>query len=247
VRPERVESDASMNRKRAVTALGLLAIAAILMGGMAWSLRYQPMFYQRALAQSAPPEMRRQQAREFVQTTLELVDGIRNEDRWSHEFSEDAVNGWLAEELPVKYAAWLPPEVAAPRVKFEKDSLLLAFQGRQGMWRGVVSARVKPWVAGPNQLALEIQSLRIGLVPVPLDEILGEFVRNMNSAGWRMQWRNIGKKDVLVVDLDEGHVVEDRDRPVLEVVELEPNHLQISGRRTSAADAPRLADKPETH
>ena len=150
------------------------------------------------------------------------------------------MNGWLAEELPVKYAGWLPPEVAAPRIKFEKDSLLLAFQGRQGMWRGVVSARVKPWVAGPNQLALEIQSLRIGLVPVPLDEVLGEFVKNMNSAGWRMQWRNSGKKDVLVVDLDEGDLAEKPDRPVLEVVELRaetthPAGVTINGSVTSSS------------
>jgi hypothetical protein len=62
-----------------------------------------------------------------------------------------------------------------------------------------------------------------------------------------MQWKNSGKKDVLVVDLDEGDLAENRDRPVLEVVELEPNHLQISGRRTSAADTPRLADKPEAN
>lgn len=247
MRPEGVESDASMNRKRAITALVLLAVVGVLVGGTVWSLKFQPTFYQRAMAQSAPPEVRRQQAKEFVQTTLRLVDGIRNEDRWSHEFSEDAVNGWLAEELPVKYAGWLPPEVAFPRVKFEKDSVLLAFQGRQGMWRGVVSARVRPWVTGPNQLALEIQSLRIGLVPLPLDEVLGEFVKNMNSAGWRMQWRNSGKKDVLVVDLDEGDLAENHDRPVLEVVELAPNCLQISGRRTSAADTPRLADKLEAN
>jgi hypothetical protein len=236
-----------MNRKRAITALVVLAVVAILVGGIAWSLKFQPTFYQRALAQSAPPEIRRQQAKEFVQTTLKLVDGIRHEDRWSHEFSEDAVNGWLAEELPVKYAGWLPPEVADPRVKFEKDSVLLAFQGRQGVWRGVVSARVKPWVAGPNQLALEIQSLKIGLVPVPVDEVLGQFVKNMNGAGWRMQWKNSGKKDVLVVDLDEGDVSENRIRPVLEVVELEPNHLQIAGRRTSPTDTPRVADRPEAN
>lgn len=242
-----VESDTSMIRNRAITAVVLFVIGALLVGGAAWSLKYQPTFYQRALAQSVSPEVRRQQAKEFVQTTLQLVDEIKHEDRWSHEFSEDAVNGWLAEELPVKYAGWLPQEVAAPRVKFEKDSVLLAFQGRQGIWRGVVSARVRPWVAGPNQLALEIQSLRIGLVPVPVDEVLGEFVRNMNRAGWHMQWKNSGKKDVLVVDLDEGDLSETPDRPVLELVELESEHLQISGRRRADSEAPRLADKPEAN
>jgi len=233
-----------MNRKRAAITVGLVLLLALLAGGLVVSLKYQPKFYQTALADSAPPEVRREQAKVFVQTTLQLVDGIRNDDRWSHEFSEDAVNGWLAEELPAKYAECLPPEVTAPRVKFEKGTLLLAFQIRHGVWKGVVSGKVRPWVTGPNQLALEIQSARIGLVPVPVDEILGDFIKDLNSAGWRMQWKNNGKQDVLVVSLDEDFSLDGRERPVLEAVDLGPKLLRISGRRASeTADAPRLADK----
>jgi hypothetical protein len=232
-----------MNRKHAAVTAGLVSLVAIFGGGLVLSLKHQPTFYQTALAESTRPEVRREQAKVFVQTTMQLVDGIRNEERWSHEFSEDAVNGWLAEELPLKYAEWLPPDVAAPRIKFEKGTLLVAFQARHGMWHGVVSGRVRSWVAGPNQLALEIQSARIGLIPVPIDELLGDFVKNMNNAGWRMQWKNSGKQDVLVVDLDADHST-DGERPVLDAVDLEPKRLRISGRRFSeAAATPRVADK----
>src|SRR5262249_47566933 len=150
-------------------------------------------------------------------------------------------------ELPVKYGEWLPPEVAAPRVKFEEEKLILGFQLRHGMWKGVVSAIVRPWVAGPNQLALEIQSARIGLIPVPVDELLGDFVKHMNAAGLRMQWKSSGKQDVLVVEFDDDFARDggSRDQAVLEAVELEPKLLRISGRRTSAAtDSPRVAEKP---
>jgi hypothetical protein len=233
-----------MNRKPATITVGLILLLALLAGGLTLSLKYQPSFYQTALADSAPPEVRREQAKVFVQTTLQLVDGIRHEDRWSHEFSEDAVNGWLAEELPVKYSEWMPPEVSSPRVKFEKGTLFLAFQIRHGMWKGVVNSKVRPWVSGPNQLALEIQSARIGLVPVPVDELLGELIKNMSSAGWRLQWRNNGKQDVLVVSLDDDFSA-NGERPVLEGVDVGPKLLRISGRRASeAADAPRLADRP---
>jgi hypothetical protein len=237
-----------MNRKRAAIALASVSLLAILAGALVWLVKYEPGFYETALADTAPSEIRREQATEFVQTTLRLVDGIRYDDSWEHEFAEDAVNGWLAEELPVKYAEWLPPEVAAPRVKFEKGKLLLAFQVRHGMWKGVVSAQVRPWVAAPNQLALEIQSTRVGLIPVPVDELLGDFVKHMNTTGLRIQWKNSGKQDVLLVEFDDDFTPSggSGEHAVLEAVDLEPKLLRISGRRSSAAaDSPRIADKPQ--
>ncbi len=236
-----------MNRNRAVIAGTSVSLLALLVAGLFLSLRYQPTFYKTALAERVSPEVRREQAKVFVQTTLQLVDEIRNEDLWSHEFSEETVNGWLAEELPLQYSEWLPPEVAAPRVKFEQGMILLAFQVRHGMWKGVVSAKVRPWVAGPNRLALEIESARIGLIPVPVDELLGDFVKNINNAGCRTQWRNSGKQDVLIVEFDDDFAPEaSGKRAILEAVEVERKLLRISGRRSSgAAETPRVAEKPQ--
>jgi hypothetical protein len=236
-----------MNRKRAAIAVASSSLLAILAGSLVLLVKYEPTFYKTALADTVPAEVRREQAKAFVQTTSDLVDGIRYEDSWSHEFSEEAVNGWLAEELPVKYGEWLPPEVAAPRVKFEEGKLLLAFQVRHGMWKGVVSGSVRPWVAGPNRLAFEIESARIGLIPVPVDELLGDLVKHINAAGLRMQWKNSGKQDVLVVEFDDEFSPSGGSgkHAVLEAVELEPKLLRISGRRSSAAvESPRIADKP---
>jgi len=235
-----------MSRKRGTVTVGLLALLALLVWGLVCSVKYQPDFYQTALAASAPSEIRREQADEFVRTTVRLIDEIRNDDSWSHEFSEEAVNGWLAEELPAKYGELLPPEVTAPRVKFEQGKVLIAFQVRHGMWKGVVSGSVHPFVAGPNRLALEFQSVRIGLIPVPVDEILGDFVTQMNAGGWRMQWQTNGKKDVLVLDLADDLVLDrEGERPILEAVDLESRLLRITGRRSSeTGETTHLAERP---
>lgn len=223
-----------MNRKHAAISVGLLVTLVLLIAGLAASLRYRPNFYRAALAEQATPEIRREQAKTFVQTTLQLVDAIRHDDHWSREFTEDAVNGWLAEELPLKYAEWLPPDVTTPRIKFDRGVLRVAFESRRGVLGAVVSGQVRPWVTGPNQLALEIESARIGLVPVPADEILGDFVSNMNAAGWRMEWKSNGPRDVLVIDLDGVDLpLEGGERPVLESVDLGPRSLRISGRRSA--------------
>lgn len=229
-----------MNRKLATISGGVLCSLALVAGGLALSLRHQPAFYRSALAENIPGEIRREQAKAFVQTTLRLVDDIRYDERWSDEFSEEAVNGWLAEELPTKYRGWLPPDISQPRVKFEKGAVLLAFQARRGMWQGVVSTRIRPWVSGANQLAFEIQSARLGLIPVPVDEIVDGLVKNLSGSGWRTQWRNTGKQDVLVVDLDSAEEsAGSREHPVLETVEVGPRLLRLTGRRsTETAVAP---------
>lgn len=224
-----------MNRRRAV--LGFLGAPILIVGGLGVSLKHQPAFYKAALADKTSVETRREQATRFEQTTLQLVNEIRFEDRWSHEITDDMINGWLAEELPVKFGDWLPPDVSAPRVKFEKGHVLLAFQAQRGLWRGVISSRIRAWVSGPNQLALEVESTRVGLVPVPVDEIVGDLVNNLIAAGWRLEWKTSGKRDVLVVNLDPDDIVSEGERAVLESVELEPKLLRISGRRMSTSEA----------
>lgn len=230
-----------MKRKHAVIAAGVVACLAGLAGTAFWLLTHQPGFYRAALLDEAPPEERQKQARRFVQATGMLVNGIRNDDEWSQEFTDQEVNSWLADELPVQYAHWLPPEVTAPRVKFENGALWLAFQTRRGAWSGVVSGRVKVWVSAPNELALEIQSLSAGLVPVPVDDIVGDFVAAMNANGWRMEWKQSTDGDVLLVSLDDVTTDKSTVRPALETVELLDGKLRVSGRR-KAEPSPRTAE-----
>jgi hypothetical protein len=233
-----------MNRKLATISVVLVCFLALVVAVLGLSFKHQPAFYRSALAEIVPVEVRREQAKTFVQTTLRLVDEIRYDDRWSQEFSEEALNAWLAEELPTKYREWLPADVAAPRVKFEDGLLLLAFQARSGIWKGVVSSRIRPWVCGPNQLALEIQSARIGLIPVPVDEIVGGLMSNLNGSGWRMLWKNTGSQDVLVVDIDSADVLgSSGERPVLETVEVASKVLRIAGRRSTEIAAPSAAGR----
>jgi hypothetical protein len=105
---------------------------------------------------------------------------------------------------------------------------------------------LKVWVAGSNQLAIEIESLNAGLIPIPLDDALGRFVDSMNESGWRMQWKQSTSGEVLVVSLDEADTADaSSERAVLETVELVPGKLRIAGRRqtkrfTQTAEKPLL-------
>ncbi|MSR56214.1 MAG: hypothetical protein EXS05_00835 [Planctomycetaceae bacterium] len=230
-----------MPRKRAVIAVGLLAGLGLLGGGAAWLLMHQPGFYRAALQSELPPDERREQARQFEKSTVELVNDIRHEERWAQEFSEQAVNSWLADELPTRFAEWLPEGVQSPRVKFVPDGLWIAFRTQHGAWSGVISSKARVWVASPNSLAIEIRSLNAGMLPIPVDEAVGDFVEGLNAKGWRAEWKRSSRGDALLLSLDDALSDDSSERPVLEAIELSAGRLRVSGRRQSPV---RTAHKP---
>lgn len=235
-----------MNRKRAVIAVSLATGLTVLVGGVIWLLTYQPAFYRDALANSASRDERTRQADQFVRATLRLRNGIHNnEENWSEEFDEQAINGWFAEELPTKYAGLLPEGISDPRLRIEQDGAWIAFRARRGMWSGVVNCRLKTWVAAPNELAIEIQSLRAGLIPIPVDDVVAGIVDSMNENGIPVQWKQSASGDVLVVSLDESVSHPDGSgHAVLEAVDLLPGKLCVAGRRQEAEPVLRTARKP---
>ena len=229
-----------MTRRHLVIICSVLVGMVAGVGGTLWSLYQAPSFYAAALQEHAPSPARKERSKKFVQNTMELVDSIRHEQNWSEEFDQDQVNSWLAEELHQKYSKWLPEGVKEPRVQFGPDSLELAFQYQKGVWSGVISAQLRPWVSSPNRLAIEVQSVKAGLVPIPLDDLVLAVSRELARAGWQVECTRNDDNDVLIVQFGSG----DTDQSILETVNLEARVLRISGSRKS----PRaLADLPERY
>jgi hypothetical protein len=222
-----------MKRKFALISVTLLAALSIIAGGGMLLVSHEPDFYREALGRSVVPEVRQAETKRFVQTALQLVGEIQNDEEFVQEFSDEALNGWLAEELPEAPLDWLPPELESLRVKFEDDAVLVGLRARWGRWSGVVNACVRVRVGGANQLVLEIQSLRAGLVPVPADEVLGKFVDRLNRAGWNIEWKHTGEKDLLVVSLDQKEFTRETStgRAALESIDVRPGWLRVSGAR----------------
>lgn len=229
-----------MIRKRlALAAVALLLVLGIGWGGVHWAMFQVPDFYANALAEIPPdPMIRKKAARQFVQHTLDLVDSLQNSERWSETFEQDQINSWLVEELHnPKYAGLVPRSVSEPRVLLREEQILIGFRVSQRRWDGVVSLRLRPWVPEPNQLALEVQSVKVGLIPYPLDDVLEDISVQLASEGFRSEWREMDGNDVLVVDLDRG---DSETSPVLEAIELDDGAIRISGRGRMTRSAMRL-------
>ncbi|MEX0704687.1 MAG: hypothetical protein WD069_21485 [Planctomycetales bacterium] len=225
-----------MLRRRLIQfATVLLLLVGIAAGYFFWGLRQVPDFYQQALARQPDPIVRQESAKRFVQRTLRLVDDIQHASLWSEEFHQDQVNSWLAEELHSKYPELVPPGIAEPRVMFREREIRIGFRCDNEQFQGIVSLELRPWVPEANHLAVEVRSVRAGLIPIPLDQVVDEVTQQFESNGWRVEWKQIDGNDVMLVHLDRGL----HDQPVLERIDLADGSVRISGsRRTGGSSAP---------
>jgi uncharacterized protein YpmS len=219
-------------------------LVAVGMGGGAvlWSLVQVPDFYEEALAAQSDPLARQQAADTFVQRTVQLANDIKHADAWSQEFTVQQVNAWLAEQLHKKYAELVPSGIRDPRMQLDGQSVLVGFHYEQENWSGIVSLRLRPWVPEPNQLAIEIESIRAGLLPIPLDNVLEQLSEQIEIDGWQAEWTQVNGNDVLLVRFDSNQA----DQPLLEAVQVTGNSVRISGSRSAKDVQPDGQSAPDT-
>ncbi|HEU5115514.1 MAG TPA: hypothetical protein VFT74_02445, partial [Isosphaeraceae bacterium] len=168
--------------------IGLGTLTALLAAGSGvWvGLKHQPEFYRRMI--QMPTEHRQAEARRFVAESLRLRNDIVNESRWRAVFSDEEVNAWLAEDLVSHFADQIPAGVHDPRVLFDDDRVTLAFQLDQGPMSSVVWAVVRVRVPAPNQIALTLEKIRAGALPMPTEQFLERITEHALSHGLDLVW-----------------------------------------------------------
>lgn len=205
----------------------LLLLLGGVAGGLYWSSAQVPEFYQEALQEQLQPEVRQEEAKQFVQRSMKLVNDVRNQEPlWSQEFSEQQVNAWLAEELHQKYNEWVPEGISDPRVKFEKNQVELGFHLTLKKWSGIISLKFKPWLMEKNRLVLELEQARAGMLPIPIDEAIADLIREARNEGWHIEWGQTNGNDALIVHLDRGK----SEVPDLTALAVEPGLFRIAGK-----------------
>lgn len=209
----------------AIAGVVLIVPVAVWVG-----LTHQPDFYRRQV--TIPVETRRQDARKFVAQGMRLRNDIMNEPRWEAAFSDQEVNSWLAEDLVTHFADQIPQGVHEPRVVFEPDRATFAFQLDQGPMRSVVWVVVSARVAEQNVLALTIEKIRAGVVPIPAEKLLEPITAHARARGLDIRWEHDGDLPVAMIRYDPN--AKRRD-VVLEKLEILDGQIRLSGRSHRAA------------
>ena len=223
-----------MRRKKVILfSLAVFLIVVGAAGSLLWALLRVPDFYAHAAA-GVPkePAARKLAAKSLVQETTNLVNNLKHADEWSATFKQAEINSWFIEELfQEKYDDIVPEGVSDPRLAIQEDLLQLGFRFQKSGWSGIVSLRLKPWIQAENQLAIEIETIRAGIVPIPLEDMLHELTAELVDSGWNVTWSHANGHDVAIIDLNKSKKA---DSPVLESLAVVKGEVRVRGRRRNA-------------
>ncbi len=188
-------------------------------------LTYQPSYYRDIVQQSR--KQREGKARKFVAQSLQLRNDICNEPAWEAVFTDQEVNAWLAEDLVTHFADQLPSEVNEPRVLFELDRVILAFQLRQRGVQSVITVVARPRVPEGNTVELTLEKIRAGILPVPADNVLDRIIEYARCHGIDVEWT---RKDGYPVVLIRYTPNLERDDVQLEELQIRNGQIRLAGR-----------------
>jgi hypothetical protein len=209
--------------------LGVLALIPV---GAWFSLTYEPYYYRAMVGLTR--EQRAGRAKKFVAQSLQLRNDICNEPSWEAVFTDQEVNAWLAEDLVTHFADRLPPEINEPRLMFEADRIILAFQLRQGAVHSVITVVARPRVPGENTVELTLEKIRAGILPVPADNILDRIIEYARSHGVDAEWARKDGFPVVVMRYT-PHV--EREDVQLEELQISDHQIRLAGRSDRAKGA----------
>ena len=216
-----------------LAAAGLLAtVALVLYRGT----QHVPEFYQQALAPSASPAKQTQVGDDFERQALELHNQSTKPGRWQTEFTDEQINAWLAAILPRNHPRALPAEIRDPRVKITEQGVQIAWRWQTERLQTVVSLSGRIYLTDkPNQVALRLQGVHAGWVPLPLNQVLQGVREAARQQGVDLLW---SQQDGDPVAMFQVPTRLDRypDREIrLETVELAPGKLRLAGQTERVA------------
>jgi hypothetical protein len=180
-----------MNRKSVLFGIGVGLLVVSVGTVLTLLLVHEPAVYARA--NQPEGEERKHLSGHFNSEFLRLYDGIRNDPTWYATFDEKSINSYFEEDFIHTGIAKsvLPEGVSAPRVAIEPDKIRLAFRYNIGPWNTIITIDMRVWLANkrePNVIALELQGLHAGSLPIAAQSLLEQISETARQNGIKVIW-----------------------------------------------------------
>ncbi|HWA97178.1 MAG TPA: hypothetical protein VG713_01735, partial [Pirellulales bacterium] len=186
---------------------------------------------------------------ELLAQATALVSTARKRGEWKAAFSADQINGWLAVDVPENYPDLLGPEISEPRIRLEPHHATVACHYARGKISTVVSLDVEASMVEPNVLAVRIDRLRAGAMPLPLSTVVNGLTRLAADLEVPLRWSKSEGSPTALITLP-SMFDDDGTQYEVESVEVRDGKLYLAGRTTppgpSSPGAPSHPPVPTT-
>lgn len=213
--------------KAVVAVLVLLLVAA----GVAYWLAIQPPdFYQDSIRISEEEAFKSGESFEIA--GLYLRNDIVEEETWYAEFFEDHINGWLASDLPRKFATAIPDNMREPRVKIEPEKFRVgAATEIHGIETVLVAAIDFFPTDSAGEFGLRVLSVHAGQMPIPVSFFIQPATELLQKHRIRVRWYDDDHgMPVAVLTLPKNLVGYQGKRMVLEQLQFVDGSVRLAGR-----------------
>jgi hypothetical protein len=227
-------------RRLFIVLMAMVLIGASSMFGLYRASQSVPEFYELAIEQETAAADRA--GDELERQVVAMANDLEAGEHWELALTDEQINGWLATDLREKFPQLLPREVQEPRVAFKDRAAHVACRLDTGRVSTVLSLKLETYLTDqPNEIAVRVQRVRAGLLPVPLTKILDQITAVALQSGVSLRWSQRDGDPVALVAFPTQRP-ELRPGVVLQRLEVGSGELLVSGR--ADADEPRVARTP---
>ncbi len=225
-----------MSRKSLLIGVAILvALVGSVTATILLLVRHEKDFY---ASRAVPPSPERQaDSGEFFRRSLHVYTSIaEGESQWEEHFTEHQINSYFAEDFVNSgvAAGLLPEGVSEPRVALEADRIRLGFRYGKKPWSTVIALDLRIWLAKKetNVVAVEIQGLHAGGLPVSAQSLLERFFEGAQRSGFPVTWYHYNGNPVALLHFEAG-----QPRPTVKLDRLQVHEgmLEIGGRSVESS------------
>jgi hypothetical protein len=192
-------------------------------------------------------DIRQRESGQFNHDFIRLYQDLKN-PTWEALFTEKSINSYFEEDFIHSGVAKsvLPEGVSAPRVAIEPDKLRLAFRYNLGPWNAIISIDMRMWLASngePNVIALELQSLHAGSLPISAQSLLEQIFETARQNGIKVTWYRYHGNPVALLRFQA-----DEQTPTIQFLglQLDTGRIVIKGRSIDAGNFQTLGPRPDS-
>ena len=215
----------------------MVVVMTICVTGAWWALQQTkkvPEFYAQA-TRNLPEDTVAENLR-LQQDVKQLQEDAAHTGSWHAAFSDSQINAWLIQELPKKFPQLLAKGVSDPRIAIENDRLLIAARYRDKRIDTIVSMEIHAELTEePNMLAITVNHLRAGALPIPLDRFLKGITREAAKGDVDVRWDMTDQGPVALLTVPSEHPKYVVSPVVVESVKLVDGQLQLAGHSGAVA------------
>ena len=235
-----------MSRKSFLLGLALLAVLG---GGVAGVLALLVLHVPEDYLKTAlpPGQERLQHSQEFEAKCMSLINGMKNDRVWQEKFTDAQINSFFDEDFLRSGLSdqFLPHGISNPRVSITPERVRLAFRyGTEAWCSTVVTLDFRVWLCPQetNVVALELQALRAGSLPITAQSLLERISEVARRQDIEVTWYRRNGNPVALL-----HFQATQPRPTvrLERLELSEGQLVIGGRSAEAAPLRAMLGVPD--